>query len=204
MSEGKIYSDISVVLFSISLSWAVNERISSFPKIRRFGAILKSYKLLCCDITDEYKQTLCSDLLVLTLSWVPLMLFTWASTWLIVQYNDSMNNYSGDMCIKCYILPFLFFLIPQFISRLISSLVLWLCKYEVRKLWENDRQVFDIFSSSWRKSHHLNYYGIVTGYVHKKAKYRTTTSFIFLALLLIPIFILTGGWVRLLGWLGLG
>ena len=49
MSENEIANvifNITLVLFSVSYAWMVNDRINNFPKIRRFYAICDTIKLI--------------------------------------------------------------------------------------------------------------------------------------------------------------
>lgn len=102
------------------------------------------------------------------------------------MYYYASNN--AGIIIR-YILPFAFFMAPLFVSRLISSLVLWLAKDEIRFLWENDNDVFDIFSSSWKENNHLNEEGIKSGKVHKKGCVRSIESIIVLAITCLSIYL---------------
>ena len=54
-----------------------------------------------------------------------------------------------------YIVPLLFFILPQFVSRLITSLAFWLAKDEVKRLWIYDPHFFDTFTTSWKRVHGL-------------------------------------------------
>ena len=57
--------------------------------------------------------------------------------------------------LSCLFVPFLFFIVPQFISRLISSWVFWRFPEYVKTLWKQDPEAYSCFTHGW-----LEAYGI--------------------------------------------
>jgi len=174
MKEVDIIYNIALVVFSISFAWMVSERINNFPKIRRFYALFGIFRLLRKNkVNNNQRQQLKSDFFVLISSWLIIFISLAISIEALLSYYSSFCNVSlFQKTTNNYLIPFLFLMAPQFISRLISSVVLWLCKDEIKSLWDNKdkRVVFDIFNEGWKQSHHLTPAGISNGTVHKKGR----------------------------------
>ncbi len=179
MKEVDIIYNISLVVFSISFAWMVSERINNFPKIRRVNAFVKFIGLLRINSEDvERCKRIKSDFFVLGCSWFIIFLSLAISIEALSHYYRSYCSLSlYQKFTNRYLIPFLFFIAPQFISRLISSIILWLAKDEIQYLWENDKSTFNIFSYGWKQTHKLTDEGLRSGKVHKICRKRTFGSF---------------------------
>ena len=189
MKEVDILFSITMVLFSISFSWMVTERINNFPKIRRFSAF---YNLLFKFFAENVdRRKLKSDIFVLLSSWSIIIVFLGVSIELLLHYYNQYNcSTIQKIFINRFLVPFLFFIAPQFMSRLISSLVLWLAKSEIKRLWENDKEVFNIFSSGWKQEYDLTDSGIESGSLHEKCRLRSLASLLYVVVIYYFIYIL--------------
>ena len=194
MKEVDIVYNIALVLFSISFAWMVNERINNFPKIRRFEAIIKFPGLLGKNKGNlEKRRRIKSDFLVFSLSWPVILISLVVSIEALSHYYNSYCSHTIYQIIaKRYIIPFLFLVAPQLVSRLMSSLVLWLAKDEILYLWENDKTVFNIFSFGWKQEKGLTdeEMEIGSGKIHKNCKIRAFGSLFWLAIIYFLIFTL--------------
>ncbi|MFC1730382.1 hypothetical protein ACFL6I_08610 [candidate division KSB1 bacterium] len=190
MKEVDIIYNITLVVFSISFAWMVSERINYFPKIRRFYALFGIFRLCRkAGLDESQRKRIISDFFVLVSSWFIIFVSLSVSI-------EALSYYYGSFCSMSlyhkmtnrYLIPFLFLVAPQFISRLISSVVLWLSKHEIRFLWENDNHVFDNYSSGWKDAHCLTQEGITSGEVYKKGRNRSFSSFGYLIVIYTLIF----------------
>lgn len=192
MEERDIVLSITLVIFSISFAWMVNERIREFPKIRRFAALFSVFGLIHkATYTNEKRRRIKSDFIVLISSWPIIIIFLCVSINSLLAYYDSYciaTHY--QLVSNRYIIPALFFIAPQFTSRLISSIVLWAAKDEIRYLWNRDRNIFSVFSTAWKEEHGLTDTGIANGTIHKAGRKRTIISFLFLVIIYVLIFFL--------------
>jgi hypothetical protein len=177
-SAEQIILDITVVLFSISYAWMVGERINNFPKIRRFSSI--------CDFifsseSNETKKKLNKDsFIILIVSWGLLWAGLALSIRLLIRFSNSLEASTPQIeANEIYLIPFLFLLAPQFISRLISSIVLAVCDAEVQDLIENNKEVFSCYANSWKTKFGLETGSTRTSDFKNKAWMRAASSFFY-------------------------
>lgn len=190
MDERSVILNFTLVVFSVSFTWMVTERIASFPKIRRFYALGALFSLH--HKSRPQRARIKSDLFVLLSSWTVILVSLSISLYLMVRYARSLSQPGGySLITHIFLVPSLFFLAPQFMSRLISSLVLWLAKFEVRYMFRRDRRQFDIFSESWKRDYGLTEQGIRTGLIHKKCFQRSRESLLYLILIYLGLFVTT-------------
>ena len=186
MDERQIIFNITLIIFSISFSWMVNGRITKYPKIRRF------YNLKYLFNRKKENKRLKTNMIVLFCSWPVIFISLWFSIYGLVKYYEAFNSSSiFHQIIYWYFIPILFFISPQFISRLISSLVFWLAKDEIRYLWKNDREQFNVFSDEWKMEYGLTPIGIKKGTIHETCKGRALSSLITLIAIYFLIFLFT-------------
>jgi hypothetical protein len=125
-----------------------------------------------------------SDIIVLISSWSIIILCLAISIDALLAYHNSYCIATTCQLVSNrFVIPALFFIAPQFISRLISSIVLWVAKDEIRYLWERDRNVFSIFSNAWKEEHGLTDRGIASGTIHNTGRKRTLISLLFLVII---------------------
>ena len=126
----------------LSLGWFLEE-YNSFPGIRRFGALLPN------------KNTFWRDFYILLTSWPIISLTIGFSFQLFWEYHLEVKKYfpHSSLGLGVYLLfvkPVSFLLLPQFVSRLISSLAL-INKEEMKSVIENNYEALNIFSSDWKR-----------------------------------------------------
>lgn len=194
MDEKDIVLSITLVVFSVSFSWLVSERISSFPYIRRFRALWNPLRLLFrkSKYNKDERRRLKSDLIVLYSSWLIILASLALSIQLLLRYYSA---YSNDSCWQLaanrVFVPFLFLIAPQFISRLITSVVFWLGKDEIIYLLRTDEAAFSGFTRDWKTSYELNKEGAESGRFFMRARCRTFTTLLYLAVVYGVIYGLT-------------
>lgn len=177
-----------MVFFSISFAWVVNDRINNFPKIRRFHALFALLQLIHkSKYNKEKRERLKSDAIVLWTSWPIIVVSLIVSIHALRLYYDS---FCALLYSHIYVIPILFFIVPQFISRLISSVVLGLDKDGIKYMWTHDRDVFSIFTHAWKQENGLTCEGIKNEEFVKKGKKRTIYSFISLIVIYGAIYLL--------------
>ena len=190
MSQQDIIFNFTLVLFSISFSWTVTERINKFPKIRRFNSIYYFVKFSVFGSSHDDWRRILSDVFVLVSSWSVVVFSLLLSIEAFISYYKTYYSVTiyGVITNK-FVTPLLFFIIPQYMSRLISSIVLWLGEEEVKYMWENDRSQFDIFSQSWKDKYGLTEEGIYDGKIHSRCRKRTIGSLICISACYLVIFV---------------
>jgi|Deesub1362A_J573_1020465.scaffolds.fasta_scaffold17996_2 hypothetical protein len=210
MNEEKIASavfNITLVLFSVSFAWMVNDRINNFPKIRRFNALClcKIYHLIkfvfikfICKIPIIKNKIACNkkldaNITIFWSSWSVIGISLVFAIHALIIYRIELTNIDLKCTMKLppllliedlqlfaliYVVPLLFFILPQFVSRLITSLAFWLAKDEVKRLWREDRHVFDTFTTGWKRAHGLTCEGIARETFVNKGRERSVWTIV--------------------------
>lgn len=197
MDHGDVILNIAIMLFSVSFSWVVIERINNFPNIRRFHVIhsfylsLFSHKKYAIFFQKQENKT---DVFICLSSWLIIFSTIIFTTALFLYFSNFLSRecVSNIDKLRAIITCLLIFIIPQYVSRLISSVVLWKAEQEVYNLINNGAKSLCVFSDNWRKANGMctDSYNAHPEKFHTKMKHRTKDSFVILLLLYTTSFAL--------------
>ena len=122
-----IYLSVLLVLFSISLSWTIIDRINYWPHIRRFGSwrvLLDLFKYFRTRHPVEiYQYDLKFErFFIFLLSWFIIFISVLVIIACSITYYENFNDPSLVFKFKNYIIvPYSMILLPHLIGRLIES-----------------------------------------------------------------------------------
>lgn len=179
MKLGDLIFSIGPILYSISFSWVIAERINKYPNLRRFGALSQllkykyaSFKDEITDFPDEKMRLFiwkreCSafrnsyrhikvDAYVLGIGWGILFVSLFPFMFSLHQF-DLMKGYieqihSFEFFLGVIIL-FTYLIMPQLVSRALTSFIMWRVPDSVIYTKVCEPELFEgVFSKSWQQT----------------------------------------------------
>lgn len=120
---------ISVILYSISLGWMIQQRLQSYPVLSRFEdfqtfikwKITKKLTIPNKIKKNDYENYIKNSFFILLVAWF--IIFIWlAGTSISLYFLDILIGDAFSFITLIFV-PFIYLLIPQFISRLLTSVV---------------------------------------------------------------------------------
>jgi len=137
ISLSQIPFQLSLLLFSISLVWAVAGQTYYYPKIGRFADIYSR---------DQESKRLV-HLRIVVFCWGSLILLTGFSVWSLFRFALLINLlFSGPLefqdKIIAVVLPFIYLLIPWYIARFSTSIALLVAAEDYQRKRREEPQAF--------------------------------------------------------------
>lgn len=152
-----IYMSVLLLLFAISLSWTINERISYWPHIRRFGSwriLMRIPRFLRTRHPVEiYQYELKLErFLIFFFSWLILMATILITIVSMISYYYHFDDQMLILRFKNQILvPLAILVIPHLISRLIESMAFIIGPKEFFYCKTIQPKSFQCYLRSWKE-----------------------------------------------------
>lgn len=186
-----IYIAVLIVLFSISLSWTIVDRINFWPHMRRFGSwriILDIFRFYRTRHPVEIYQfeLKFERFFIFILSWF--IIFTTVLitiTCLITYYEHFHDNWLIFRFKNYIIVPLSMILLPHLVGRLIESFAFIIGPKEFYFCKTFQPKSFDCYLESWKEDYGFSNNDPDEFFRNMKVRFFNTLLFIFLHIALI-------------------
>jgi len=188
-----IYISVLLVLFSISLSWTIFDRISYWPHIRRFGswrALLDTFRYLRTRHPVEIYQfeLKFERFFIFLFSWLIIFISVLIIMACSITYYENFHDPSLVFKFKNYIIvPLSMIFLPHLIGRLIESFAFIIGPKEFFFCKTFQPKSFDCYLKSWKEENGFSDSNTDRFLSKMKGRFIFTLLFILLHIALIVV-----------------
>ncbi len=188
-----IYLSVLLVLFSISLSWTIIDRINYWPHIRRFGSwrvLLDLFKYFRTRHPVEiYQYDLKFErFFIFLLSWFIIFISVLVIIACSITYYENFHDPSLVFKFKNYIIvPYSMILLPHLIGRLIESFAFIIGPKEFYFCKTFQPKSFECYLKSWKEEYGFSDSTTDRFLGKMKSRFMFTLLFIFLHIAIIMV-----------------